>query len=95
VTGEVILIDYRRIASLLRDRFGVDVDPMTIYRRVHDLISEGMIEIVVRGKSGMFGRPANGYRFLRWEHPQEHNPEQHLSESPNAGERNVGNLNPK
>ena len=100
VTGEGILIGYRRIASLLRDRFGVDVDPMTVYRRVQDLISEGMLEVVVKGQSGTFGRPANGYRFLRWDHPQNHNPQRHnpeqrVSEPTNSGWQDAGTLNPK
>jgi len=94
-TGEVILIGYRRIASLLRDRFGIDVDPMTVYRRVQDLISEGMLEIVVKGQSGTFGRPANGYRFRRWEHPQHQNPGQHVPAPLNPECRQAGNLNPK
>lgn len=77
-TGETIFIGYRAIANLIRDHYGHTIDPMTVFRRVQDLISEGMLEIVVRGEKGSFGRPANGYRFLRWEAPKD-NPLTHIN----------------
>jgi hypothetical protein len=69
-TGEVMFIGYRTVASLIRDQYGHIVEPMTIFRRIQDLISEGMLEVVSKGEKGNFGKPANGYRFLRWQSPQ-------------------------
>jgi hypothetical protein len=69
-TGEVMFIGYRAIASLIRDQYGHLIEPMTIVRGVQDLVSEGMLEIVSKGERGSFGgKPANGYRFLRWTNP--------------------------
>ena len=65
-TGETILIGYRAISSFISHHYGHRIDPMTVYRRMQDLISEGMVEVVVKGKKGQFGKPANGYRFLNW-----------------------------
>jgi len=70
-TGETIFIGYRAIANEIRDHYRHMIDYMTVFRRVQDLISEGMIDIVVKGERGTFGRPANGYRFLKWEAPKD------------------------
>jgi len=78
-TGETVFIGYRAIANLIRDHDGHTIDPMTVYRRVQDLISEGMLEIVVKGKRGNYGQPANGYRFLKWEAPQERTITTHIN----------------
>ena len=66
-TGETIFIGYRGISNIIRDHYGHTIDPMTVFRRIQDLISEEMVEIVVKGEKGIFGKPANGYRFLSWE----------------------------
>jgi len=65
-TGEIIYIGYRGIASLIRDVDGHIVTPMTIYRAMQRLISEGMVEIISRGARGSFRAKANGYRFREW-----------------------------
>jgi hypothetical protein len=65
-TGEVIFVGYRAIASSIRKHDGHMMLPMSVYRRVQDLISEGMIGIVEKGKRGTFASKANGYRFLPW-----------------------------
>ena len=65
-TGELMLIGYRKIASLIRDNDGHILDSMTILRRINDLVSEGMIEIAIKGKRGTFNNQANGYRFTPW-----------------------------
>lgn len=70
-TGEIIFIGYRAIATLIREHDGHIIDPMTVCRRMHDLVSEGMIEIVSKGSNGTFNKPANGYKFLSWK--QTHN----------------------
>jgi predicted ArsR family transcriptional regulator len=70
-TGETIFIGYRTVSNLIRDQYGHMIDPMTVFRRTQDLISEGMLEIVVKGEKGNFGRPANGYRFLNWKAQEE------------------------
>ena len=69
-TGEVILISLRKISSVIRDRDGHYIDIMTISRKIHLLIEEGVVQLVVKGKSGTLNRQANGYRFLPWEHPK-------------------------
>ena len=68
-TGETIFIGYRSISKFIRDHDGHTIEPMSIFRRVQDLVSEGMLEIIVKGERGNFGRPANGYRFLQWKAP--------------------------
>lgn len=70
-TGEIMFIGIRTIANLIRDTQGHNLDLMTIHRRIQDLVSEGIIEIVIKGKRGTFGmQPANGYKFLRWIPPK-------------------------
>ncbi len=71
-TGEVILIGLRSVASMIRGNDGHTVDIMTISRRIQDLVSEGLLEIAIKGKQGSFLQEANGYRFLAWEAPQHH-----------------------
>lgn len=68
-TGEVIFIGYRKIASIIRDRYGHDIDLMTVYRRMQQLIEEGVIKQEIKGKKGTFSRLANGYKFLAWKSP--------------------------
>ncbi len=70
VTGEIILVGHRTIASIIRDAFGHTVNPMYVWRKFNLLIDEGVIEIVIRGKSGQFRNLANGYRFLPWQPPE-------------------------
>ncbi|MGA2774934.1 MAG: hypothetical protein ABSE81_02595 [Candidatus Omnitrophota bacterium] len=73
-TGEIIYIGYRKIAAMIRDNDGQRIEPMTIVRRIEDLISEGMLQKVVKGKRGTFSGKANGYRFLCWKTPVTPNP---------------------
>jgi hypothetical protein len=63
-TGEIILISFRKIGSLLRDNHSYHPQPTEVKRKVWYLINEGIIEIAVQGKSGTFRQLANGYRFL-------------------------------
>jgi hypothetical protein len=65
-TGEIILIGYRALSSIIRDRYGHNLLPMDIFRKMNFLIQEGVIERVVKGNAGMFNKKANGYRFLKW-----------------------------
>lgn len=67
-TGEIILIGYRTLSSIIRDKYGHNLQPMDIFRKIHFLMQERIIEQVVRGKAGNFTRQANGYRFLEWKH---------------------------
>jgi hypothetical protein len=69
-TGEVILVGLRSIAAMVRDNDGHNIDIMTISRRIQDLVSEGLLEIAIKGKKGSFTQESNGYRFLVWETPQ-------------------------
>lgn len=68
-TGEVILIGLRKISSVIRDKYGHYIDIMTILRKIHLLVEEGVLQLVTKGKSGTFNRQANGYRFLPWKPP--------------------------
>ena len=68
-TGELILIGFRSISSVIRDKYGHYIDPMTIFRKISLLIEEGVIQRVVKGKAGNFNKQANGYRFLAWKRP--------------------------
>ncbi|MDD5431661.1 MAG: hypothetical protein PHO70_01565 [Candidatus Omnitrophica bacterium] len=70
--GEVIFIGHKSISDLIRDNDGHTIEIMAINRRIKDLISEGIIEIVVKGKKGSFSVEANGYRFLPWKPPSEY-----------------------
>jgi hypothetical protein len=72
-TGELILVGFRGIASVIRDTDGHMLLPMTVYRAVQDLVSEGMLEIAVSGRRGEYLQEANGYRFLPWISPMTHN----------------------
>jgi len=69
-TGEVMLVGYRTISAIVRDRWGHNLEPMAILRKMRLLIEEGVLEQVVRGKAGTFSQQANGYRFLPWRPPQ-------------------------
>ena len=71
-TGEIIYIGVRKISTLIRDHDKHTIDPMTVFRRVQDLISEGMLEIVSKGEAGTFNRKANCYTFLPWRLPSNH-----------------------
>ena len=71
-TGQIIYIGFRGIVRLIRDHDGHMVDQMTVLRRMQDLISEGIIEVVSKGEAGTFNRKANGYRFLNWQSPENH-----------------------
>lgn len=74
-TGEVVLVGFRTICSVIRDEYQHRLEPMVIFRKMKLLIEEGVIQQVVKGKSGQFNKQANGYRFLAWKHPQEtHSP---------------------
>ena len=68
-TGEVIFIGFRKISSVIRDKFGHFLIPMQIHRKTRLLIDEGIIEQVEKGKAGNFSWRANGYRFLPWMPP--------------------------
>lgn len=68
-TGEIVIIGLRGIQSAIRDVDGHIFDLMMISRRIQDLVSEGMLEILIKGKKGMLSNQANGYRFLEWKPP--------------------------
>lgn len=68
-TGEIILIGYRTISSIIRDKYGHNIAPMDVCRKINNLINEKVIEKTAKGRAGQFGGQANGYRFLQWEHP--------------------------
>ncbi len=68
-TGQAILVGVRKICSVIRDTYKHQIDPMTVHRKIRLLIDEGVIKLEVKGKSGMFNKQANGYRFLPWKHP--------------------------
>jgi len=73
-TGEIILISFRKICSLLRDKFHWNPQPMEVKRRVWTLIREEIIETAIQGKPGTFYHLANGYRFLPWNEANNPNP---------------------
>ena len=68
-TGPVIYVGYRTISSIIRDKLGHSQNQMDVFRKMQQLINEGVIEQVVKGKGGNFSKKANGYRFLAWRHP--------------------------
>ena len=70
-TGETVLLGFRGIAKWIRDNYRHSFDAMAIFRKTQDLMSEGMIEIVIKGTRGHFKGKANGYRFLPWRAPKE------------------------
>lgn len=65
-TGETIYIGYRKISSIIRDKYGHTLTSMDIFRKMKLLIDEGVIEQVFKGKSGDFSWQANGYKLLPW-----------------------------
>ena len=69
ITGEVILIGLRKIASVIRDKYNHSFVAMDIFRMIKLLMEEGVLELVVKGKKGNFSKQANGYKFLPWKHP--------------------------
>ncbi|MCB9772244.1 MAG: hypothetical protein H6754_06800 [Candidatus Omnitrophica bacterium] len=71
--GELIYISYRKICSLILERYNSRPDPKDVYRKIQILILEGVIEKVVVGKKGMFSKLSNGYRFLPWTSPTHNN----------------------
>lgn len=71
--GEVIYIGYKTISNLIREHDGHILDTMTVHRRINDLISEEMLEIIVKGKKGSFSNEANGYRILEWKQSNSNN----------------------
>ena len=73
-TGEIILISFRKMCSLLRDKFHWNPQPMEVKRRVWTLIREKIIETAIQGKPGTFYHLANGYRFLPWNEANNPNP---------------------
>lgn len=68
-TGPIIFIGYRTISTIIRDKFGHTLNPMDIFRKMQNLIDEGIIEKVAKGKAGDFSWQSNGYRFRTWKHP--------------------------
>jgi len=68
-TGEIILVGYRTLSSIIRDRWGHNLYPMDVCRRMQLLIDEGVVAKIVQGRGGTFSKEANGYRFLPWKHP--------------------------
>lgn len=72
VTGEVILIGFRKLCSKIRDFYNTSLEPMQISRGIKKLEDEGVIKTVVKGKKGSASFLANGYRFLSW--PAQKNP---------------------
>ncbi len=71
ITGETIYVGYRKISSIIRDKFGHTLSPMEILRKMKLLADEGIIEQISKGKSGNFSWQANGYRFKQWEAPKQ------------------------
>lgn len=69
-TGTKILVGFRKIAYLISTKYKTVPNVMTIYRRMQDLIREGFIEQVEKGKRGTFSAQANGYIFLPWTPPR-------------------------
>lgn len=65
-TGPVIYVGFRTISSIIRDKFGHNLNPMDIFRKMQQLIDEGIIEQVAKGKAGDFSWQSNGYRFRGW-----------------------------
>lgn len=65
-TGQVIFIGYKTISSIIRDNYGHNIDQMSIFRKVQLLKEEGIIEQLVKGKSGNYTKQANGYIFHPW-----------------------------
>lgn len=72
-TGETILVGFRTMSSVIRDRLGHNILPMTVFRAMRFLEEEGVLKKVVVGKPGSFTHQANGYRFLPWK-PRSNNP---------------------
>ena len=68
-TGEIILIGYRTLSSIIRDKYGQNLSLMDIFRKMGFLTQEGIVEQSIKGKAGNFTKQANGYRLLKWKHP--------------------------
>ncbi|MEI8366693.1 MAG: hypothetical protein WCF65_09790 [Parachlamydiaceae bacterium] len=68
-TGEVIFIGYRKIAQILAGKHNYHPSAMEVCRKIAILIEEGILEMTIKGKPGMFTHQANGYRFLPWQWP--------------------------
>lgn len=90
-TGELILIGFRSISSVIRDRYGHYVDPMTVFRKISLLCEEGVIQRVVKGKAGNFNKQANGYRFLSWKRPNRETILPKITDMCNAGVQIMSN----
>ena len=68
-TGPIIYIGYRAISSIIRDKYGHSLGPMDIFRKMQQLIDEGVVKLVAKGKAGDFSWQSNGYCFCAWRHP--------------------------
>lgn len=68
--SEIVFIGYRKICSIIRDKFGHRLSPMDIFRKMQYLKDEGIIEQVFKGKRGNFTKKANGYKLLPWKLPK-------------------------
>jgi hypothetical protein len=69
LTGRIIYIGLRTIASIIRDKNNHRFQPQEIKRLINILKDEGVIEQIETGKSGPYSKMANGYRFLPWHKP--------------------------
>ncbi len=70
-TGNIIHFGLRGIASALRDQCNIrSANSMDVTRKIRILKEEGILDIVLKGRSGTVGtRVANGYSFLPWKPP--------------------------
>jgi hypothetical protein len=67
-TGPTILVGYRTLSSIIRDKHGYNLNPMDVFRKMQQLIDEGLVEQVVKGKGGDFTHQSNGYQLRAWRH---------------------------
>ena len=70
LTGRIIYVGLRTIASIIRDTNQHRFQPEEIKRLINILKDEGVIEQIETGKSGSYSKMANGYRFLPWRKPK-------------------------
>lgn len=54
IREQVIFIGYRKISSLIRDKYNHNFQPMTVKRYIQTLIDEGIVEVAEKGQSGQF-----------------------------------------
>jgi hypothetical protein len=68
--AEIIFIGYKGLSTLIQENENHTLAASEVCQMMKELVNEGMVEILIRGKRGSFSTESNGYRLLPWKAPQ-------------------------